>query len=327
MEDTHLANDLLVSIVIASYRRLEMLRDTVISLCDLQQPEGVSVEVLIVDNDPEAEAKEVADRLRSECSEHFTVDYFHETNQGLSFARNRGIEESNGDMIVFFDDDMFIEPSWLAAVLECFERTGAACVGGRTLIHWESEPDEVLRQCESKVVALDLGDDDFRMQGCKTPGGGNAAFRRSVFASGYRFSTKLGRVGTVLLSGEDTELFERMRKDGQAIWYCAKATVRHRTGGERLKQGYIVRQKYWFGISAAIMDRRLNGRLYQVIHAFARGLKASVYYAPLWLLAACSRNGSRMFLSKCYLAKQCGYIQATVGAAGVCSASREHETG
>ena len=246
----------LISVVIATYRRQAMLRDTVASLAALRVPEAVTLEVIIIDNDPEATAREAALELQPHYAAAFSLRYVHETRKGLSYARNRGIEESRGDIIAFLDDDVFVAEGWLEAILRCFEQTKADCVGGRTLIHWEGEPHPVLKACERRLVAIDLGEHDFEVCGSRLPGGGNAAFRRSVFDQGPRFATSLGRVGNVLLSGEDSEMFQRLRRDGRRIWYCAAGVVHHRTGGERLTLAYVARQKYWFGISSALIDRQ-----------------------------------------------------------------------
>ena len=232
----------LVSIVIASYRRVPMLTDTIRSLCRMQLPADHRVEVVIVDNDPDGGAREAVQSLVAECAEYFELRYVHEAQKGLSYARNRGIDESRGEVIVFLDDDVFVAREWLVALLNCLATTGADCAGGRTLIHWEGEPDPVLRACEQKIVAIDFGERDFEMRGKELPGGGNAAFRRNVFERGLRFSTELGRVGGVLLSGEDTELMRRLRQQGGRIWYCAGGVMYHRTGGPRLSRQYWVRQ-------------------------------------------------------------------------------------
>ena len=84
----------LVSIVIATYRRPDMLRDTVLSMRGLTIPAGASVEILVIDNDPDGSARQAADSLARSCEDLFMVRYVHETRTGLSYARNRGVEES-----------------------------------------------------------------------------------------------------------------------------------------------------------------------------------------------------------------------------------------
>jgi GT2 family glycosyltransferase len=271
-------------------------------------PEGVRAEILIIDNDPAGSARAVAAGLAQAAHAPFTIRYIHETRTGLSYARNRGIEESRGEIIAFLDDDVFVAPGWLTAFLECFQRTGAFAAGGRTMIHWETEPDAAVRACENQQ---DRGDFDYKMRGRMVPGGGNAAFRRCVFAHGLRFSTELGRVGTNLLSGEDTELFMRMKAAGQSLWYCAGSVMYHRVGGERVTRAYFTRQRYWHGISYAILDLRLRGKWYQTTQAAARLAKAWLVEVPRWLIGAVRRDELQKLHARCSLAKQVGYLRAT----------------
>lgn len=301
------------SIVIATYRRPGMLADTLRSLLTMRFPSRCHIETIVVDNDPEATSREVVEQLRPTCEHCFHLRYVHEPRKGLSYARNRGIEEARGEVLLFLDDDVFVATDWLVAHLDCLQRTGAACVGGRTLVHWEGEPDPVLRACEREIVAVDFGDADMELNGCRLPGGGNAAFPRSVFAQGLRFATELGRVGTVLLSGEDTELMTRLRRNGGRLWYCSRAVMYHRTGGDRLTAAYIVRQKYWFGVSFAVIDRRLYGRLKQIARAVLRAGKALLIDVPRWQLAAFQGNARRQLLARCAIAKQWGYVRAACG--------------
>src|SRR5262245_62267257 len=113
-----------------------MLRETILSLAQVDVPPGVTVEVVVIDNDPAGSARSTTEGLVTECAGSFVVRYVHEQRKGLSFARNRGIEEARGDIIAFLDDDMFIDAAWLRSILDCFQRTKADVVGGRTLIHW-----------------------------------------------------------------------------------------------------------------------------------------------------------------------------------------------
>jgi glycosyltransferase involved in cell wall biosynthesis len=300
-----------ISIVIATYRRPAMLRDSVLSLRSLNIPSNVSLEVLVVDNDPGESAAGVMEELADRCVGAFALRYVAEPLTGLSHARNRGIEEADGDVIGFLDDDIFISESWLVAMLDCLHRTGAASVGGPYLNHWEQEPDPTVRACEYKLVTPNWGERDHAFHGRSTPGGGNAVFRRHVFDAGLRFSPELGRIGNLLLSGEDTELFRRLQKQGDAVWYCASAAIRHRIGGERLTQDYLIRRSFWFGYSYAIIDRRVDGRFTQLTRALARlgklSLVDTVRLAWTWL----RRDAARKLIARCSLATQWGYLRAT----------------
>lgn len=297
-----------VSVAIATYRRPAMLRDTLLGLREQQTAPGDIYEVVVIDNDPHRSAEPIVDELRQQWPSSVALRYLHETRVGVSFARNRAIEEARGELLAFVDDDMFVPPNWLASMLECFERTGASCVGGRTLTHWEGEPDSVLRDCEHELTGIDMGEREMTLNGRQLPGTGNVVFRRSVFANGLRFCTGLGRVGTLLLSGEDTEVMERLRMSGQTIWYCANAVLRHRLAGYQVTAVGIVRRRYWFGISYALIDKRLHGKGYQVVRGLGRASKAVLIDVPRWLLGVVACSPKQRLLARCSLAKQLGYV-------------------
>jgi glycosyltransferase involved in cell wall biosynthesis len=94
-----------------------MLRDTLLGLREQKTCAGDSYEVVVIDNDPEGSAQPVVEELRREWPAYVELRYIHETRVGLSFARNRGIDEARGEIIGFLDDDLFVPPGWLSAVL------------------------------------------------------------------------------------------------------------------------------------------------------------------------------------------------------------------
>jgi glycosyltransferase involved in cell wall biosynthesis len=302
----------LVSIVIPTFRRPGMLRDLLLSIGNLKTRAGHCHEVLVIDNDPSGSAQRVVEELSCGWSGPMTVRYVHEVRPGCSFARNRGIDEARGEIIAFLDDDELVWPEWLMAMIACLQRTGADCVGGRVLTCWDGESDPVVRRCLPLLAGGEHGEHDFPMRGRKVPGSGNAAFRRSAFDNGLRFSTELGHVGTALLYGEDTQLMMQIQQAGGLIWYCADARITHRVGGERITWGGLVRQRYWFGVSYAIIDRRLRGKSYQLVQAFGRAGKAVGIAAPWWLFGLVARKPEWRLLAGCLLAKQLGYVLAAL---------------
>ncbi len=302
---------LLVSLIVSTYRRLDMLRNALESLRELEVRNGLEYEVLVVDNDPACSAGELVAALQPEWINTRSLRYLHESQPGLSHVRNRGMDEARGQIIGFLDDDIFISKNWLLDVIDCFNKTGADCVGARTVVHWDGEPEATVRACQDQLVdnAIEMG--QFEVRGAWLPGGGNMAIRRSVIEDGFRFDHGLGRVGTVLLSGEDTEAMRRLRDGGKRIWFCGSAVMHHRTSGERLKASYYVRRAYWMGISYALVDQRLRGKAHQVASAIARLVKLALVTSPAWLLARLRRDAVRQLLLRVSMARHWGYIHIT----------------
>ena len=58
--------------------------------------------------------------------------------QGLSGARNTGIEASTGDVVCFLDDDAAAEGSWTTHLLAPYEDPNVLGVGGAAIPTWET---------------------------------------------------------------------------------------------------------------------------------------------------------------------------------------------
>ena len=65
------------------------------------------------------------------------VRVFHKPNGGVSSARNLGMEEARGDLILFIDADDWIEPHTCETLLRALEGAGADSAG---CAHWNIQP-------------------------------------------------------------------------------------------------------------------------------------------------------------------------------------------
>jgi GT2 family glycosyltransferase len=72
------------------------------------------------------------------------------------------------------------------------------------------------------------------------------AFTRKVFEAVGVFDPELGRIGTKLIGGEETDLFRRMSAAGMRGIYQPRAVVRHLVEPRRLKKSYF-REIYLLG--------------------------------------------------------------------------------
>src|ERR1700733_13627153 len=112
-----------ISIIICTYNRAGMLRDSLASFLLVQRPIDVQCEVIIVDNNSNDDTPAVSEEFCRRNPELFR--YLHEPMQGLSFARNAGIRSSGAGLIAFVDDDIYFGERWLVEMLELFRTTSA----------------------------------------------------------------------------------------------------------------------------------------------------------------------------------------------------------
>jgi GT2 family glycosyltransferase len=86
------------------------------------------------------------------------------------------------------------------------------------------------------------------------------AYHAEVLRKYGLFRTDLGRIGHRLLSGEDTEMFARLRNAGEPIYYASNAVVHHPVEARRLTLGYLIRWKFWANYGEARVQSRATKR-------------------------------------------------------------------
>ena len=68
------------------------------------------------------------------------------------------------------------------------------------------------------------------------------------------FASELGRVGSLLLSGEEVLLQKQLLCRGYRCWYIPHMAVKHRVPAARLTKRWFVRRHYCQGLSDAAMQ-------------------------------------------------------------------------
>jgi GT2 family glycosyltransferase len=133
------------SVVIPTMKRPRILEGTLESLrhCD-----PCPTEVIVVDADPEQSARPVVTRFQDELTP--LVRYVHST-PSLTGQRNRGIDESSGDVVVFLDDDVELDASLFGRLGDAYEDASVVGATGRIL---EDDPGRRLGGQRSRIRRL-----------------------------------------------------------------------------------------------------------------------------------------------------------------------------
>ena len=237
------------SVIVCAYtlERLSLTERCIKAVLD-QDPAPDQVIAVIDHNDP----------LRARLRETFsTIDVVPNTGRrGLSDARNTGIAQATGEILAFIDDDAVPAPGWLAGLTEGFADASVMIVGGRATADWERRqpgwfPDEFLW-----VVGCSYRGQPTRGP-VRNPLGCNMAFRREVFEWLGGFDPAVGRLGTLPIGAEETELCLRTRQAFPAagIILVPGAEVSHAVPAARGRVSYFIRRCFYEGVSkAAVRD-------------------------------------------------------------------------
>jgi glycosyltransferase involved in cell wall biosynthesis len=281
-----------LSVAICTFNRASILEDTLESFLQVARPEGVSVELLIVDNNSSDDTPRIAKAFADRHSG--LVRVIREPATGLSHARNAGIAAARGDIIAFADDDVYFDREWVIALLSAFSQDAAAqCVGGQSVPLFEGgQPDWISSALLPVYGSTNSGDEMKIMQFPEHPFGLNMAFRRAVFDVVGTFNTRLGRSGSSLLSNEESELFHRVSRAGLKVIYTPRAVVRHRIPRARAEKRYLLRRNYWQGVSDVIL-RESHGRSprRELVRNAAREIRKTTWYLRFLLRRVLVRRG------------------------------------
>jgi glycosyltransferase involved in cell wall biosynthesis len=227
-----------VSVIICTYNRAEMLSRTLESVRRLSVPADVDWELVVVDNNSPDRTKEAVSRF----SEDMPIRYLFEPQQGKTFALNRAVRESTGDLLLFTDDDVQLQPCWL----EEFVRAGreypdAAWFGGRVCAWWaDGYPkwlrEDALASLKGYFVLYDLGPEERLYKPTdNAPIGANMAVRRPLFDAIGLYREDLGPRGDRRGTCDDSELIWRACAAGLQGVYVPNAVCEHYVPGNRLR--------------------------------------------------------------------------------------------
>ena len=247
----------MLSVIICTYNRDKYIYNVLKNLADnTLSPE--QYEIVLVDNN-------CTDNTRGECDrfvQNFpdvTLRYFVETNQGLSHARNCGIRESKGDILVYVDDDALVNKVYLQTYYDFFNQyPDIDAAGGPIIPKYETEEPAWMSHFTKALITgyKYLGDKPKEFPRNDYPGGGNAAYRASVFEKVGLFNVELGRKGDSLAGAEEKDIFSKMVSLGMRFYYLPDAILYHLIPEKKLSKDYFDRLTYSIGKSERM--RTLN---------------------------------------------------------------------
>ena len=267
-----------LSLIISTYNNAVSLERTLNSVAKQDADKSIW-ECVVVNNNS---TDDTAERVAKFAKEHteITIRLVEEPQQGLSYARNRGIVESKGQFLAFIDDDETINEGFVSAYIDLFRNHGAFVGSGALKVCYDSGRPKWMSHYTEKMIAnpLDLGNEIITITSSITPTGGNMAFNREVFNLYGNFDTSLGRKGKELFGGEENDMFDRVRNLGERVFYTPHAIAYHHIADHKLTPDYFEKLSYGVGVS-----KRLRAEKYGTEKALFADERAKRRYT--WILA------------------------------------------
>ena len=255
----------LVSAIICTYNPDPKLLDWAIDSLASQTLAAASFEVIVVDSasSPPVDAAACARK-------GLNLRVVRENTPGLVAARCRGIREAGADLLVFVDDDNFLEPDYLEQALRIARgEPGIGAFGGiadavlqKSIPAWKKDllPHLGIRDHGSECITQHSD-----VWGPWEPIGAGLVCRRDVarrfveFVERNAASGSLGRNSGNFMSGEDTLLSRVGGWAGYACSYQPSLRLRHYMKPKRLRITSLIRTLIGHGRSYVVVER-LSGR-------------------------------------------------------------------
>jgi glycosyltransferase involved in cell wall biosynthesis len=224
------------SIIVPTHGRPGPLATCLRGLSELEAPPD-PFEVIVVDDGGPGSLEETVEPYRRTLEIHL----LRQAQAGPAAARNAGAAEARGELLVFTDDDVVCEPSWLASLARRAVSSPLAALGGRTV---NALPGNPYSRASQRIV--DLAYEHYN-------GGGRPRFFASnnlaVPADGFR---EIGGFNATFRTSEDREFCDRWVESGRPMTYVPDAVIRH---VRPLTLGAFWRQHHAYGRGAFAYHR------------------------------------------------------------------------
>jgi len=233
---------MMITVSICTWNRALALDRTLTSFRSLHIPSALRWELQVIDNNS-------TDNTREICAKHapeLPLKLLTEEKQGLSNARNCGIEAAQGDLLIWTDDDVLVPETWLQAYAEGVQKyPDADFFGGPIEPSFDEEPPAWLLALMPFVGntygKIDLGPEEVVIGEDVHPCGANFAVRSDVQRR-YLFDGGLGRKGNELLMGEESVLLRQIQRDGHIGRWLPAAGLLHCIPPSLVTMDYLCRR-------------------------------------------------------------------------------------
>jgi len=278
----------MISVVVPTFDRPEGLMRAVTSVFN-QTLASSGFDLIIVDNTPDATARDTIAVLRALCPDTINLTILHEPAAGVASARNLAMSAVGTDLVAFLDDDQSAPEDWLEQLLDNYRLFPAAVTFGpvkTALPDGQRRHQKYFQSFFAREPDYESGfiDESF---GC-----GNALIDFAKIPGGAPwFDTAMNEIG-----GEDDVLFGRVRTAGGRFSWASSAPVMEHPPAERVALRYTLKRAFSYGQAPITLARRDSAKRFAVIAFWMLigGAKAA-WHGVQWVGLSLVRHPGRAF--------------------------------
>lgn len=206
--------------------------------------EHFSWEIIVVDNNSTDNTAKVVQSYQESWQYSYPLKYCFEPKQGAAYARKRAVQEAQGKLIGFLDDDNYPESNWVAAAYAFGQKyPKAGAYGSQIHAEWEVEPPQNFERIAPFLAITERGNLPLLYEANKKllpPSAGLVVRQEAWLGSVPRESILIGRVTGNMLTSEDLEMLSYIQKAGWEIWYNPDMEIYHQIPRWRLNKDYLI---------------------------------------------------------------------------------------
>jgi len=258
------------TVAIPTYNGESKLPQVIERLQNQEAVEAINWEIIVVDNNSRDRTGELIRAYQKQWKHPFPLRYCFEIQQGLAFARARAIQEAQGEIIGFLDDDNLAAPNWISEAYKFIlenPRVGACA----SQIHgaFEVAPPENLKPILFYLAITERGEKPHLYQPRRgVPPGAGLVVRRQVWKDNVPVNLFfIGRVSSSMVGSEDAEALLYIQNAGWEIWYNPAMEIEHVIPASRLEKKYLISLLRSIGLARHHL-RMLQLKLWQRPFAF-----------------------------------------------------------
>jgi glycosyltransferase involved in cell wall biosynthesis len=220
--------------------------------------EFINWEIIVIDNNSRDNTAKVVQEYQADWPADYKIHYFLELKQGLSFARERAIQEAKGTFVGFLDDDNLPTPDWITSAYNFGNNhPEAGAFGGKIQAEYEVEPpnnfDRISRFLAivdgNKSFCYNKNVNNYHVRKMLPPGAGLVVRKQAWVENVPKQLFFIGRSNKSFVTSEDLEALVYIRKAGWEIWYTPEMKIYHRIPKERLEKEYLTKLMRGIGLS------------------------------------------------------------------------------
>ena len=245
-----------ISVIICSRNRAAQLAKCLDAISEREML-AVAAELVLIDNGSADATTQVMERYGQWVG--FQVTVRQEPKPGLSRARNRGLLNAMGELVIFTDDDCYMDQGYLLEASRVFEAGQFDYGGGQAILYSESDAKVGYNLFDGHSI---LRPKTFIPAGSIQ--GSNMIFRRSVIEEIGDFDCMLG-AGTEFPS-EDIDYAARASYAGFTGGKFPQLLVYHDHGRKPGKDRKEILKTYDLGRGAYYAKYIMQGKLHFLFH-------------------------------------------------------------